>query len=159
MRRKNSNKRKKIIEQGHKGIAFAAGLPMKRKILVADDDPGIRDIFKMIFENAGYSVELKENERDILENNYTLPHVFLIDKQLSGVDGLNICSHLKSHELTKDIPVIMVSASPDIGPLSQKAGADDYIEKPVDLKYLLKTVERHVSARSKVIARKNFERF
>jgi len=144
MRQLISHRRKKIIKPRNKGIAFATNLPMKKKVLVADDDPGIRDIFKMIFEKAGYSIEVKDNGRDILENKYELPDVFLIDKQLSGSDGLNLCRYLKSNASTKDIPVIMVSASPDIGLLSQKAGADAYIEKPFDLKYLLKIVERHV---------------
>ena len=145
MRRRNSNNKQKVIEPNNNGINFASSVPVKRKILIADDDPGIRDIFKMIFEDAGYSVELKENGRDLLENNYKRPDIFLIDKQLSGIDGLNICRHLKSKKSTKDIPVIMISASPDIGPLSQKAGADDYIEKPFDLKRLLKLIEGHLN--------------
>jgi CheY-like chemotaxis protein len=145
MRRRKSNYGRKVIEPGNKGMAFASSLMMKRRILIADDDPAIRDIFKMIFERAGYSVELKENGRDIFENNYKLPHIFLIDKQLSGSDGLSLCRYLKGNESTKHIPVIMVSASPDIGPLSQQAGADDYVEKPFDLNYLLKLIDKHVN--------------
>ena len=126
-------------------MAFDTLFSMKKKILIADDDPGIRDIFKMIFEKAGYSVDMKDNGRDLLEDNYERPDIFLIDKQLSGVDGLNICRHLKSRKSTKNIPVIMISASPDLGPMAQKAGADDYIEKPFDLKCLLALVDKHVS--------------
>ena len=125
-------------------MSFAQFLVMKKKILVADDDPGIRDIFKIIFERAGYSIELKEDGRDILKNNYTKPDLFLIDKQLSGMDGLDLCRHLKAQPLTKNIPVIIVSASPDIGLLAKNAGADDYIEKPFEMNYLLKFVERHL---------------
>ena len=40
----------------------------------------------------------------------------------------------------------MVSASPDIGILSQKAGADDYLEKPFEIKHLLKVIERNTMA-------------
>ena len=111
---------------------------------MADDDPGIRDIFKIIFERAGYAIEVKEDGRDILKNNYTRPDLFLIDKQLSGMDGLDLCRYLKTHPSTKNIPVIIVSASPDIGLSAKKAGADDYIEKPFEMKYLLKLVERHL---------------
>jgi len=68
----------------------------------------------------------------------------LIDKLLSGYDGLDICRYLKSNPLTSHIPVIMVSASPDIGIAATKAGADDFVEKPFDLSYLLKVIERNI---------------
>ena len=142
--RKGRNKTK-TIEASEKGITFAQPLAMKKKILVADDDPGIRDIFKIIFEREGYSIEIKEDAEEVLRNNFTIPDVFLIDKLLSGYDGLDICRHLKSNPLTSHIPVIMVSASPDIGITAIKAGADDFVEKPFDLKYLLKVIERNIS--------------
>ena len=141
--RKGKNKTK-TIEASARGINFAKPLTMKKKILVADDDPGIRDIFKIIFERAGYSIEIKDDAEDVLKNNFTIPDVFLIDKLLSGYDGLDICRHLKSNPLTSHIPVIMVSASPDIGITAIKAGADDFVEKPFDLKYLLKVIERNI---------------
>ena len=141
--RKGRNKTKSI-KASDKGINFAKPLTMKKKILVADDDPGIRDIFKIIFEKAGYSIEIKSGAEDVLQNNFTIPDVFLIDKLLSGYDGLDICRHLKSNPLTSHIPVIMVSASPDIGVTAIKAGADDFVEKPFDLKYLLKVIERNI---------------
>ncbi len=125
-------------------MSFIQPEAMKKKILVADDDPGIRDIFKIIFERAGYEIELKEDGRDVLSNRYNKPDLFLIDKQLSGMDGLDLCRYLKAQASTKNIPVIIVSASPDIGPLARSAGADDYVEKPFELSHLLKFVERHL---------------
>ena len=141
--RKGKNKTKSIVASD-RGINFAKPLTMKKKILVADDDPGIRDIFKIIFERAGYSIEIKDDAEEVLKNNFTIPDVFLIDKLLSGYDGLDICRHLKSNPLTNHIPVIMVSASPDIGITAIKAGADDFVEKPFDLKYLLKVIESNI---------------
>src|SRR6187401_2024077 len=145
--RKGKNKTK-TIEVSARGINFAEPLTMKKKILVADDDPSIRDIFKIIFEKAGYSIEIKDDAEDVLKNNFTIPDVFLIDKLLSGYDGLDICRHLKKNPATSHIPVIMVSASPDIGITAIKAGADDFVEKPFDLKYLLKVIE-HTITRAK----------
>ncbi len=117
----------------------------KKKVLIADDDPGIRDIFSIIFEKAGYSIELKSNGDDLLKNKFSLPHVFLIDKQLSGTDGMDICRYLKSQAHTKKIPVIMISASPDIAKLSREAGADAFIEKPFEVKDLLRMVGYYIS--------------
>jgi DNA-binding response OmpR family regulator len=143
------SQKKKLIEPSDKGINFAKPLVMKKKILIADDDPGIRDIFKIIFERAGYDIDLKEDASEILKNNFTVPDIFLIDKLLSGVDGLDICRFLKTNPLTLDIPVVMISASPDIGVTSYQAGADDYIEKPFDLTHLLEVVQRNISLRKK----------
>src|SRR5262245_13817768 len=118
----------------------APGKKVQKKILIADDDPGIQDIFSIIFERAGFDIEIKKNGEDLLKNKFALPDLFLIDKQLSGYDGLEVCRHLKKQEKTKHIPVIMISAAPNIGALSQEAGADAYIEKPFEISDLLKLV-------------------
>jgi CheY-like chemotaxis protein len=118
---------------------------MKKKILVADDDEGIRDIFQIILEQAGFEVELKSNGEDLLQNKFITPQLFLIDKQLSGTNGLDICRHLKTQVQTMHIPVIIISASPDIAAQSKKAGADSYIEKPFEVSYLLKVVNHYVN--------------
>ena len=121
---------------------------MKHKILIADDDPGIRDIFKIILTKAGYDIEVKEDANEIFENKFSIPDLFLVDKLLSGIDGLDICLYLKSNEQTSHIPVIMVSASPDIGIAATNAGADDFVEKPFELSYLLKVIERNINRTS-----------
>ena len=140
MKKKNSQ-----ALQGKIGIADSLGPVVKKKILIADDDPGIRDIFNIIFERAGYAIELKSNGEDLLKNKFSLPHVFLIDKQLSGTDGIDICRYLKSQTLTKEIPIIMISASPDIAKLSQEAGADAFIEKPFEVRDLLQLVNHYTN--------------
>lgn len=142
---KTTSRGKKIIEPDDKGINFARRLIMKKKILIADDDESIRDIFRIVLEKAGYDLEIKEDAGEILKNNFTLPDIFLIDKLLSGIDGLDVCRHLKTNPTTSRIPIIMVSASPDIGTVALKAGADDFIEKPFELSYLLKVIERNIS--------------
>jgi len=145
MKMKTTRRGKKIIEPDDKGMAFAQPLIMKHKILVADDDSSIRDIFNIILVRAGYDIEVKEDANEIFKNNFKIPDLFLIDKLLSGVDGLEVCHYLKNNPDTCDIPVVMVSASPDIGVSAIKAGADDFIEKPFDLAHLLKVIERNIS--------------
>jgi DNA-binding response OmpR family regulator len=117
---------------------------MKKKILIVDDDSGIRDIFSIIFEKAGYSIEVIEDGNIVFQNKFIVPDLFLIDRLISGVDGLDICRYLKNNPETNNIPVVMISASPDIGPAALNAGADDYIEKPFDLSYLLNVVEKNL---------------
>ena len=117
---------------------------MKKKILVMDDDPSLQEIFKLILEKAGYAVDFLTNGNDILEDCYQVPDLFFLDKQLSGTDGLEICQHLKNQVTTKDIPVIIISATVGIGAMAQKAGADSFIEKPFDKGHLLEVVKKHI---------------
>jgi DNA-binding response OmpR family regulator len=132
-----------FIRVNHLWYSFWAGLltmTPKKKIIVTDDDAGIQEIFRLIFEKAGFETTVLSSGAPLLEDNFDLPDIFLLDKQLSGTDGLDLCRHLKANARTKDIPVIMVSATPDLRILSANAGADDYIEKPFMTKQLLDKV-------------------
>ena len=117
---------------------------VKRKVLFVDDDESIRDLFRIIFERAGYEIVIESDSHNILEDNYDLPDIFLLDRQLSGPDGLITCNYIKTSPKTRDIPVILISASPDIKALSRSAGADGFIEKPFNIDDLLKTVDMHL---------------
>ena len=117
---------------------------MKKKILITEDDPGLQDIFKIILEKAGYDVEIISNGNSLLKNKFRVPHLFLLDKQLSGMDGVDICRHLKKQKKTQNIPVIMISANPGIRAMAEDAGANAYIEKPFEKNYLLKIVEEYI---------------
>jgi DNA-binding response OmpR family regulator len=116
-----------------------------KKIVITDDDPGIQDIFKIIFKSAGYDATILSNGDAILKNELDTPDIFLLDSQLSGVNGLELCKLLKTREATRNVPVIMISANPAINTLSDKAGADDAVQKPFRIHELLNVVSRHLS--------------
>ena len=116
-----------------------------KQIIVTDDDPSMRDIFQLILQRAGYLVTSYSNGDILLSNGFAPPDLFILDKQLSGMDGLDICRFLKSQESTKNIPVIMISASPYVAQLASDAGADDFIEKPFKTKELLAITEKHLN--------------
>jgi DNA-binding response OmpR family regulator len=116
-----------------------------KKVLIIDDDPAIRDALRIILEQASYKVDALEDGNEIFKNNFSRPDVFLIDRLLSGVDRLDICRYLKGRQLTRAIPVIMISAAPGIDMLAKSAGADDYLEKPFELGNLLRVVEKNIS--------------
>jgi len=133
-----------VIKHKHKNIAVATPISKKGSLIIADDDEGIRDIFEIIFQRAGFAVELKENGDDLLQDRFSVPDLFLIDKQLSGVSGLEVCRHLKNTERTRNVPVILISASPDISRLYKECGADGFVEKPFEMQQLVKIVEMHI---------------
>jgi DNA-binding response OmpR family regulator len=119
---------------------------MKQHLIIADDDPGIQDVFQLIFKRAGYRIEIFSNGAELMNNYFELPDAFILDKQLSGIDGLDICRFLKSQERTKNVPVIMLSANPAIGQGAEEAGADDYLEKPFKIHDLLAMINKHVKS-------------
>jgi DNA-binding response OmpR family regulator len=117
-----------------------------KNILIIDDDPGIRDLLRIIFKRAGYSVTVESNGEFIFRNDYICPDIFLLDRYISGIDGLDICKYLKKDIRSCNIPVIMISASPDIATLAMEAGADEFIEKPFDISELIAKVSRYCMA-------------
>lgn len=83
-----------------------------KKIIIVDDDSSIKDAVSLVFKQMDCQVTGYPDGNLILSGRFEMPDVFIIDKQLPGVDGLEICKHLKSQAATKDIRVIMMSASP-----------------------------------------------
>lgn len=115
-----------------------------KKIIIVDDDPAIQDAFSLIFSSEDYEITTYSDAGPLLNNTFSIPDLFILDKQLSGVDGLDLCRVIKERPDTKHIPVIILSASPDIYRLAQKAGADDVLEKPFRIKTLRESVSRQL---------------
>lgn len=115
-----------------------------KRIIVVDDDPGIQDILELIFHRAGYDVTILPGADQLFSGSFEKPDVFILDKQLSGADGLDVCRFLKKQESTRHIPVIIVSANMCINQLAHEAWASDFIEKPFRMQDLLETVRRHI---------------
>lgn len=75
-----------------------------------------------------------------------VPYVLLLDIWMSGQDGREICKFLKAQKNTKDISILMVSASLDIEESAKGAGANDFLAKPFMMDDLLHKIERLVNA-------------
>ncbi len=119
----------------------------QKKVLIIDDDPGMQDAFRLIFERAGYETVVLNSARTVLDGTAPIPDIYVLDKQLSGVDGLDVCRFLKAQEPGKIRPVIMVSATSYVARLAQAACADGFIEKPFRRKDLLDMVAQQISAK------------
>ena len=115
-----------------------------KKIMIVDDDAAIQDAVCRHLEKAGYSVTVYPNGQLLLTDNFDIPDLLLLDKQLSGADGLDICRSLKHRKRTRLLPVIILSASPHVHQPALQAGADDFLEKPFRFKDLLSLLKRHI---------------
>jgi DNA-binding response OmpR family regulator len=114
-----------------------------KKIMIADDDPGILDAISIMLEFEGYEVESSPNGSALLMMKTEFPDLVLLDIWMSGTDGKDICKQLKQNPTTKGIPIVMISASKDIERSALEAGADDFLAKPFDINDLLKKIEKH----------------
>lgn len=118
---------------------------MPRKILVADDDPGIIDVTKIILEQAGFEVLTATDAASTLKQiDVHKPVLLLLDIWLAGENGAILAKKLKAKPSTKSMPIIMVSANNNVEKMAKEAGADDFIAKPFDIDYLEKMVYKHV---------------
>lgn len=117
---------------------------MKKRILIAEDDPDILYILNLILCEEGYETDLSPRGKTIVEGKHQWPDLFLLDKQMPDMDGIEICKFLKSNETTRNIPVIMISASPGLGLMARDAGAEDFLQKPFKAKALLSTIKKHM---------------
>lgn len=113
-----------------------------KSILIIDDDAAIRDVYSFVFNREGYDVTCFADEKPILQNNFTEPDIFLIDKQLHGANGIDVCRYLKGRPVNARTPVIIFSASPNSGVQARDAGADAFLEKPFPNKVLLELVNQ-----------------
>ena len=113
-------------------------------ILVVDDELGIRDLLSEILNDEGHSVELAENAaqaRDV--RNRMRPDLVLLDIWMPDTDGVTLLKEWSTGGLLT-MPVIMMSghATIDTAVDAIRIGAQAFLEKPITLQKLLKTVEQ-----------------
>jgi CheY-like chemotaxis protein len=120
-------------------------------ILVVDDDPSAVEIVQTYLEARGYRVATASDGREALAKlEEVRPALVLLDVMMPGMDGWEVARIIKNHpELGGKVRVVMLTA---LGGFADKqeglrAGADDYIVKPIRLEELGKTVERNLAAR------------
>jgi two-component system, NtrC family, nitrogen regulation response regulator NtrX len=118
------------------------------RILIVDDEPGIRQSLKGVFEDEGFSTDTVSSGEDCLKKiEQDAYDVVLLDIWLPGIDGLETLRRLR--EKSPHTHVIMISGHATIATAvsSTKLGAYDFIEKPLSLEHTLLTVRNALSHR------------
>lgn len=116
-----------------------------KKILIADDDPAIVESLRLMLELADYQVTSTVDGQVMRMIQHDKPDLLILDILMSGVDGRDVCKMVKTMTDTKDIPIIMISASPNVRKSTQESGADDFLEKPFEMNELLEKVEKYIT--------------
>jgi DNA-binding response OmpR family regulator len=124
-----------------------------RHILVADDDPDIRQYLAMALEMSDFEVTLASNgdEAERLARELS-PAAMLLDVMMPDRDGFDVLTSLKADERTRDIPIIMVTAkaSDEDTWTGWSSGAAYYVTKPFDLDSLIDFLESLLASRTPV---------
>ncbi|OYY49395.1 MAG: phosphate regulon transcriptional regulatory protein PhoB [Methylophilaceae bacterium 17-44-8] len=122
---------------------------MTANILVVEDEPAIQELLALNIKQAGYNALRSlsaEHAQQLLRE--TLPDLILLDWMLPGMSGIEYARRLKSDNLTKSIPIIMLTARGDEYDKVRglEVGADDYVTKPFS--------PRELNARIKAVLRR-----
>lgn len=116
-----------------------------KNIILVEDDLDIQEIITIILTRAGYHITTYSNGKELINSNIEPVDIIILDKQLPGMDGLDVLKRLKTLEESKDIPIIMLSADPNIKTLAKEAGANDSIEKPFKIAELREMVSKYIN--------------
>lgn len=113
------------------------------KIMVIDDEQGVCDLLRKVFEPEGYEVKTEIDPVKALELvEKEKPNCILLDIKMPKIDGIELLSKIK--QFNKDISVIMITGYGNLESAmeSMKLGAYDYITKPFDLEFIKNMVKR-----------------
>ena len=119
---------------------MAAEMPVEQRVLVVEDESAIRDMIAFALKRASLVPMLAEDSR-IAQHLIAdkLPDLILLDWMLPGTSGLEFARRLRREELTREIPIIMLTArgEEDDRVIGLDAGVDDYIVKPFSTRELI----------------------
>ncbi|MAA94483.1 MAG: phosphate regulon transcriptional regulatory protein PhoB, partial [Rheinheimera sp.] len=127
---------------------------MARKILVVEDEAPIRDMLCFVLEQNGYQAITAEDFPSAVNQLIEpYPDLVLLDWMIPGGSGIQFAKKMKQHDLTRNIPIIMITARGEEEDKVRglEVGADDYVTKPFSPKELMariKAVIRRVSPTS-----------
>ncbi|MGB9751085.1 MAG: response regulator [Roseiflexus castenholzii] len=119
-------------------------------ILVVDDTPANLALLFTGLRRAGYKVLINERGDVALQTAISVqPDLIVLDVMMPGMDGFETCRRLKADLRTKDIPVILMTALTDAVEevTGLRAGAVDYITKPINVDVVLARINTHLTLR------------
>ena len=120
------------------------------RILIVDDDTLIRQIIKDSLSEKYETIEARHGHEAVRLSDTLKPDLIILDIELPGMSGIDVCKRLKETSHTRNIPVILISSHSRKEQIiyGLQAGADDYLTKPVDPKEVLSRVDAHLNYQS-----------
>lgn len=117
---------------------------VQKRILIVDDEPSIRDMVAFAVRRSGWEpVHAADAQAAELAIAEKIPDLILLDWMLPGLSGLEYARRLRRDQLTREIPIIMLTAKGEeadrVGGL--EAGVDDYVVKPFSTRELMARIK------------------
>jgi DNA-binding response OmpR family regulator len=121
---------------------------MPHTILLVDDDEGLRALVGIMLKRAGYNVQQAESGDDavaMLESG--LPDLFIVDVMMPGMNGFELCRHLRATPETAQHPILLLSAKTDNDSMMEglSSGANLYLHKPIESAELIARIEQFLN--------------
>jgi len=119
-----------------------------KKILIVDDNEFIIEVMTYILNNKGYEVMALSNGNEVFDTIKTQqPDLVILDDDLPGMAGRDVCQLIKLNRSTQKLPVIMCSGNEDIDDsLKQEGAPNDVLHKPFDVDVLINKVNIQLAA-------------
>ena len=117
------------------------------RILIADDDPYIRQLLELALSEDGYAVVSASDGHELVRlAQDRAPSLILVDLAMPGMDGYEAIRQLRNDTRTAHVPMLILTARTDAKDIVTgfETGADDYIVKPFDITELLARVKSHL---------------
>ena len=122
-----------------------------KKILVVDDEQDLVELLAFNLQRKGYQVMVAyDGEGAISVAEEEVPDLILLDVMLPRMDGMTVLKHLRQGDLTRHVPIVMVTARRESALIFEAVGhgATDVVHKPFSMKELMYWVARWVSGPS-----------
>jgi len=113
------------------------------KILIIQDSPSVNAMLKVRLENSGFSVETVETGEEGIEKTKAGQYqLILLDYNLPGLNGSEVCRILKGEDKTRNIPIVFMSAKDEdkLSQITKESGADGYIGLPFEGKTFIEKI-------------------
>lgn len=113
---------------------------MRKKILIADDEPNIVAALEFLLEQDGYAVQIARNGDEALRCiESDVPDLVLLDVMMPLRNGYDVCNRIRGHDAWRNIKVIMLSAKGREAEVKKglAMGADLYLTKPFSTRELM----------------------
>jgi len=120
------------------------GMSRPARILIADDDPGARELLVSLIQDLGYEAQaVPDGEAAVEAATARPPDLVLSDVNMPGLNGLDLCRRLHRNPRTRQIPVVMLTASDDpaLNRKAYAAGAQACVPKPFRREGLIAVIQ------------------
>ena len=122
-------------------------MPIKKKIMVVDDDRDTRNLLNIFLRESGYDVLTAENGIKLVSAiQADKPDLVILDIMLQWISGYDLCRSIRNNPELSGVKIFFLSGKTEVNDirLGYDVGCDEYMTKPCDLKTLKDKIERHI---------------